>query len=241
MKEDKIIFLTGCIDPQGMTFTLLGNPQVRRDQYIKAINFYIKATDHKILFVENSNNDISSFFENEIESGRIEIITFNGNNYDRQLGKGYGEMEIIEYAFQNSNSIKKADFIFKITGRLIVSNIRSIISQADNGKDNQVLVNLQRSLSFSDSRCWGASKDFFINYIIPYKSTLNDSLNIYFEHLLCKAVHRAIIDDYNFSFLENLPRYYGTSATLNEKYENSIFSWGPLFLKHRVRLNVMKK
>ncbi|RYZ23735.1 MAG: hypothetical protein EOO10_20840 [Chitinophagaceae bacterium] len=66
-----------------------------------------------MLFVENSGADVSPLFQEEINNGRLEVITFIGNNYDRKLGKGYGEIRIIEKALNDSCFLKNADFFNK--------------------------------------------------------------------------------------------------------------------------------
>lgn len=54
-----ILLLTACINPDGMPFTCLADVGVRKKQYIEALNFYLKNTTRKIVFVENSGTDIS--------------------------------------------------------------------------------------------------------------------------------------------------------------------------------------
>jgi len=239
--DNSIVLLTGCINPNGMSQTLLQDPKSRHNQYVKTLDYYLLKTDKKILFIENSNIDLSSEFEGYIKAGRIEILTFDGNSYDKKLGKGYGEMLIIEYAVNNSKFFNESDFIIKITGRLQILNIRSILKQFDNVSPKSIIVNLQKTLTYADSRCWAGSKSFFINYLLKYKNIVNDSDNIHFENALTKAVHLAIIHDYKFSFLNTLPRYSGISGTKNEKYNNSLMYWLPLYIKHVIRLNVTKK
>ena len=58
-----ILLLTACINPDGMPFTCLADVGVRKKQYIEALNFYLKNTTRKIVFVENSGTDISSSFK----------------------------------------------------------------------------------------------------------------------------------------------------------------------------------
>ncbi|MGI4021469.1 MAG: hypothetical protein ACRYFA_08170 [Janthinobacterium lividum] len=225
-----------------MSLTLLQNPQLRYKQYVDAINFYLAETNKKILFVENSGIDLSSNFIDYIKDGRLEILAFNGNDYDRKLGKGYGEMLIIEYATKNSMFFMNSDFVIKITGRLKILNIKAILKQWDNIiPTTSIFVNLQKSLAYADSRCWAASKDFYVDFLLKYKSSVDDSINFHFENALTKATHLAISKDYKFSFLNTLPRYSGISGTKNEKYENSFIYWFPLYIKHKVRLNVTKK
>ena len=119
-----ILLLTACINPDGMPFTCLADVGVRKKQYIEALNFYLKNTTRKIVFVENSGTDISSSFKDF--QHRIEFLCFDGNLcFDKRKGKGYGEALILEYAMAKSEFITDDVLIFKLTGRLQLINLKS--------------------------------------------------------------------------------------------------------------------
>ena len=100
--DDVVLLLTACINPNGMLYTTIQDTELRKKHYIESLFFYLTKTQYKIVFVENSNTDISSLYQKEISEGRLECITFDGNNYDRSLGKGYGEALILDYACMHS-------------------------------------------------------------------------------------------------------------------------------------------
>jgi len=228
MLNNPIIFLTGCIDPQNMSFTILKDIESRKQHYLDSIRYYLKRTDLPILFVENSGNDVSCFFSNEIESNRLEILTFHGNDYERDLGKGYGEMLILEHATLFSHLFKKASYIFKITGRYKVLNINSYIKYYYEKKESfDLLINFSPNLAFVDSRFWGASPCFFTDRLLKYKDIINDSKSVYFEHALSKAIHESIINGSKYSSLCNYPRYSGIYGTLGTSYDDSFLFWFP--------------
>lgn len=127
-KKNVLLFLTACVTPNGMTFTVLQNPRIRLEQYLKSVTYYLTVTDFDILLVENSGHDFIPYFEKYVKNKRIEILSFEGNDYDKCLGKGYGEGVIIKYAFNHSSFIKSHNYIVKITGRHIVTNIEQILS-----------------------------------------------------------------------------------------------------------------
>ena len=128
-----------------MSFTVLQDIDIRKNQYIDSIRFYLNSSDCPILFVENSGIYISSYFQNEISSKRLEILVFNGNDYDKTLGKGYGEMLIIQHAFEKSVFIKSANFIFKITGRYKIIN-HSSFEKYYKKKCPDLMINLNNFL-----------------------------------------------------------------------------------------------
>jgi hypothetical protein len=222
-----VILLTGCINPMGMSFTKLQNPDIRRVQYIDAIKFYLKTTDNVIVFVENSGNDISGEFD---QQDRLEIITFSGNNYDNVLGKGYGEMLILKYAFENSSFIKRNSSICKITGRYKVLNVNRIL-QSYSKSDCNVMVDLPKRMKYADSRIFIADKPFFINFLFKNLDLINDSEGVYFEHALNKAVLQSIIENYSYLPLKYRARIIGQSGSDNYDYDHSFSDWFP----HNIR------
>lgn len=98
--------MTACINPNKMAYTALQDWSVRRKQYCEALDYYLHATDYPIVFVENSGEDISPDYTEWIRKGRLEILTFEGNDFPRHLGKGYGEGIIVDYAISHSVSIR---------------------------------------------------------------------------------------------------------------------------------------
>lgn len=180
---DTVILLTGCINPNGMTFTHLTDANERQRQYIDAIHYYLKKTECKIIFCENSNTDINPFFENN--SDRLEMLTFKGNQ-DKKRGKGYGEAEIIEYAFKESDWLKEDKIIIKITGRLIVNNIKHIVKSLKSKKEFITCI-FHSDLKFADSRIICATSSFYKEFYNK-KNMINDSCGVFFEHILSSTV-----------------------------------------------------
>jgi hypothetical protein len=214
-----ILLLTGCINPDGMTLTSLNNPEERKEQYKNAIRYYIAKTSFPIVFVENSGTDISVLFKDAILSGRMEYLTFFGNQ-NKNRGKGYGECEIIQYALNHSNIIKTTNDkrIVKITGRLIIKNLNIIIwtHQLLSTKSTTICA-INSKLSFPDSRFIIASESFYRDFI-KRKNTINDSKGVYFEHVLLQT----IIEEkkYSFSPFYIMPIIDGISGSTGQKYEN---------------------
>lgn len=121
--NEQVILLTACINPNGMAYTVLQDSDERLRQYRVALDWYLQHVKNKIVFVENTGYDISHFYEESIATGKLEVLTFQGNNFDKSKGKGYGEALIIEHALQHSKFLKNYVNIIKITGRLICENV----------------------------------------------------------------------------------------------------------------------
>jgi hypothetical protein len=208
--------------------TQLQDIQIRKQQYLDSIKFYLDKTKLPVLFVENSGNDLSDSFATEIKSKRLEILTFGGNGFNKSLGKGYGEMLILEHAILFSKLFAKADFVFKITGRYKVLNVKSFINYFSQNQDIDLMINFKPDLSFADSRFWGANCLFFKDILLNYKAYVNDTNSIYFEHALAKAVHDAVNKDFKYSRLYHYPRFSGFRGTDNSKINDT---WGYWILK----------
>lgn len=235
----QIIFLTGCIDPKGMSYTALNNPNVRRRQYVEAITWYLQSTDFPILFVENSGTDISTEFTPYIENGRLEVITYDGNNYDRSLGKGYGEAQIMKYGFGHSRFLQQDDtLVIKITGRFICKNINEIVRKYHS--KNTVYANISKD-------DWGgniASSGFVIapyrfwnEYFLPRREELNDSKRFHFEHLLYESVCKCTKDGMRHREFWKIPQMEGVSGTsgqLSISSNKRDFKSKLLFFLHRL-------
>lgn len=237
-----IILLTGCINPKGMIMTALTNHKEREIQYIKAIEFYLTSTNYPIVFTENSGTDISSHFLDAIKSRRLECLTFQGN-LDKKRGKGYGECEIIEYALQKSQLIRFSHDkrIAKITGRLIVRNISTIIRLHYLLLPKQATICAYNSdLSFPDSRFIIATVDFYRTFL-RRKESINDTIGYYFEHALSDTIKKETRHFYYPFFL--MPRIEGISGSTGKNYSiipNSfafIIKYAKYAIKLKIRFN----
>ena len=105
----------------------------RRDVYIRTIKKWLYYTNIKIIVVENSNYHFNELeYEKDIFKDRFEIISFNENNVFPVIAsdktKGTHELYSIRYANNNSDLIKKSDFIIKITGRYFIPYLENFIS-----------------------------------------------------------------------------------------------------------------
>lgn len=232
-----LILLTGCINPMGMSFTKLQNPEVRRKQYIEAIKFYLTTTNNNIVFVENSGIDISGEFK-ELDT-RLEIHTFSNNDYNKNLGKGYGEMIILDYAFKNSTLLQSASSICKITGRYKILNIVGIL-QSYHDANCEIMADLPKRLTYGDSRIFIAEKAFFLNFLLPSVDLVDDSKGIYFEHVLCRCVLYALMEKYSYLPLKYKPRIVGQSGTDATNYDHSYWNWRWKNVKKIVMFHLFK-
>ena len=185
----RILFLTACVNPNGMAYTALSNTNIRLEQYQNALKWYLDNTSFPILIVENTGYDFSCDFKHHVESGRLMCLTFAGNDFDRSLGKGYGEAKIMEYGFSHASDFLKDKTIVKLTGRLTCANINEIMATAN--KELTVyadICNDDWGGIISSSTLVVAPTAFWTDYFLKGAEKLNDSKRYHFEHLLWDSI-----------------------------------------------------
>ena len=216
-----IILLTSCVNPNGMPFTALSDINVRKQQYLDALRFYVNNTPLPIVYVDNSNVDIKEYnVISNIVDDRLEILSFDGN-HDKEHGKGYGELEIIDYAIKHSNIINsnKNVSIIKITGRLVIVNIMTILNQLKYNilpSSNSLICSMNSDFAMADSRLLIAPLNFY-KRLIENRMAINDSEGVYLEHVLCSLIKKQNLYAFHTFFSE--PQYQGVSGSTNITYE----------------------
>lgn len=146
MTYSNILLLTATITPpENAPLLKRSNPDIRLHDYEKALEFYLKLLDQsidRIVFVENSNSDISSLKNIVCQhnaSNQVEFIVFGGLDYPPIFDRAYGEFKLIQYAMDHSrtlNNISNTEMIiWKATGRYIIRNLNKIISRKPSNFD----------------------------------------------------------------------------------------------------------
>ena len=219
MNDKTVILLTACISPGGMAYTALQDSNERKRLYVDATKFYIDSINYPIVFCNNSGENLSVDFPDCRE--RVEFLSFFGNDYDKQLGKGYGEYKIIEYALHNRKHLQDASRIIKITGRLKIFDLETQIRVASICyffDSSYILVaDFSQKERFARSECIIAKKDFFEKYFLV-ANNINDSQNYYFEHLLFDVAVTSPYEPKRFCLLLGIE---GVSGSTEMQYSQS--------------------
>lgn len=141
MKQN-IILLTSTIQPKpNQPDLLLVDPQIRLQDYTRALKFYSEQLKNgvvqKIVFVDNSSYDLAEL-QKQFGHPDIEFISFYGLDYDESYHRGYGEFQLIDYAFLNSQVLSHLDdesVVWKISGRYIVKNLACVVNASPKSFD----------------------------------------------------------------------------------------------------------
>lgn len=216
------VLLTACVCPNGMSYTVLQDSNVRAKQYKKALDYYIKDTEIPIVFCENTNYDFSSDYLQYIQSGRLEYITFDGNNYDKLRGKGYGEAKIMEYAVENSAIIRNSKYVIKITGRLIITDIKRIVSSPLLCLNNLFRSNIKER--FISTYIFIARPMLLRKFVNKYKELIweDSPTNDLIEHHWYRALTQdPELNGTTYLPFFSIPEVVGISGTTGERYSMS--------------------
>lgn len=132
-----ILLLTATITPPaGARDLSRADPSQRLDDYVRALGVYAGlAADgvvDRIVFAENSESDLDPLRECVRDRGvedRVEFHSEYGLDYPPEYGRGYGEFRLVDRAMGSPamHGVEPDDRIWKVTGRYVFRNIRSLI------------------------------------------------------------------------------------------------------------------
>jgi len=227
MSDSVCLILTCTINVNNITHMERSNTSLRYEDYKIAFLKWLKNPKvKKIIFVENSNYDLLEFkqmasaFQAEKS---IEFISYDGQNFPRELGKGHGEAQALEHLVKESSLFLINEKFIKVNGRYYVPNISNFIDFFSES-DAHVMANLSQNLTWSDSRLFGATGKFISEYLIPETRKTNDSIGLYFEHLLASAIHKAIADSLKWVLPPCLLYIDGISGTSGKHYKQNFLT-----------------
>jgi len=216
-----LLLLTATVNPDGMPFTRRTSPRKRLRDYRRALRQWsAEPAFDSIIFCENSGYDVSRL--NAHRNGRVPVsfFSFRGNDYPRHLGKGFGEMNILNHALQAAG-VDDEDLVLKVTGRYYAPNIAEVMEFIRQHQDCDVFCNLDAGGAFVHSGVFAATARFIREYLLPMQVEINDSNGLFFEHALLRAVQHAGIDGLRWEQFPNAPRIEGISGSTNRRYNPS--------------------
>lgn len=233
------VLLTACFSPNAV-FVARDDPKQRELDYVAALRRWLResAAEH-LVFCENSGADLAALKQVVSDYGGsacVELISSQSPNFDPELGKGWGEIDIIRNAIEQSPRLRSCDFILKVTGRLFPARANYVLETINGSTGIDVYCDLSKMLTYADSRIFAASPAFFTGYLIPRQLEINDSKGLYFEHVLARAIHHSMSRGLIWHLLPCEPRLEGISGTFNSRLDS-----GPLKSGLRACLREIKK
>ena len=148
--------------PEGARRLQRSDPNLRRQDYCEALEWYLRADPRvvsRIVFVENSNSDLSIFHELAGRLGKgkdVEIVSVYGMDHDPSFTRGYGEFKLLDRALQASrilSALGDADVFWKVTGRYRVRNLEALFSNAP--AEFELYADVRPIRQYFDTRVFG--------------------------------------------------------------------------------------
>lgn len=222
-KKEFAIVLTATINvPKNVPFLVLKDSEIRKKQYIDNIVFLLKNVNcERIIFCDNSDSQCpDNLLDLAIKvKKKFEWLTFESNSkLISAYGKGFGEAEILNYVINNSKLLKEVNFFIKITGRLIVRNINSIIRTIDNESNWFLTYGDNDILKKVDTRLYGVRIEDFKNILMdPYKGS-NRPYESSIELVYADAINASAFDIKSFRVM---PNFIGISGGYGARFYTS--------------------
>jgi hypothetical protein len=235
------LVLHATVDVRGVVFVKRVDPRERFEDYRQALGQWVKRDDFdKLIFVENSGYDISELREivdqSPLSKDSVEFLSFDGQDFSRELGKGYGETLNFQHVLDNSKILSEDDRLVRSNGRYYVENMHVFFEALQ--PPTEMLTELRQFLSYADVTILGGTVEFFRRYICPYGREVNDSKGYYMEHAYARAVHRALADGLVWRPFPEPPSVVGYSGTENVLKKDNVLARTGRKLRHKLRLSV---
>lgn len=161
------------------------------------------------------------------------MLSFVASSQGSERGKGYKEMEILEYIYEHSRFCKEADLLVKITGRLVLLNIVSLVKRLDGQKHEFISAYLYGRRYFSDSRFIFFSPSFF-PLLLAQKENIKDWRHN-FEYSTFAAVMQAQERGFRFVYPSLPERVHGVGGGFGVTYDISDWQYFKLNVKHQLK------
>ena len=221
-----VLIITSTVNVNS-NLTVLVNPKIRLEQYVESILFYLNSKKiDKIIICDNSLFDYSNvevICKLAVKNNKIiEFLNFKGSTIKiQELGKGYGEGEIMSFIFINSKLIKQEEFSFlKVTGRLKLLNIDSILEfcKPNINYFQPTSLNPFIKSNKTDTRFYQCTKLVFNEFFEDSYQNVNDVEGVYLEHIY---YNKLIDEKIRFENFKILPYFIGVSGSTGESYKIS--------------------
>lgn len=206
----------------------------RENDYFLAAKFYL-SKGYRVIFCENSNTNSEKILRLQTSDDRLEYLTFQTELSIK--GKSWGEIEIFNYALENSLFLKEIDYIIKITGRYIIKNIDDIVNPT-NFVEKPLYINPTRNFRWADSRLMIMKKSYYYNYFIKTVDLhLNEKNKVYMENAFIRSLFLFLYDGGELVLWPTYPCYEAFDGTHNERVTFGFFkSW-----KYKIYYKIKKR
>ncbi|MCB8910105.1 hypothetical protein KUG88_08170 [Rhodococcus rhodochrous] len=216
--------LTASIEPGEVENLRRVNWQLRRSDYCAALEFYCKLTDPEkfsILVVENTGAGVADLEQLASSNGhRLSVISYKENQSVSRKGKGNGEAlmfnRIADWLSQSKSS-EEFESIIKITGRLEVRNLVSIVSGMPKNT-SFFAARIYSDLTYIDTKFFISDPLTWTRYLTNLEPLVRESEGRYLEHACALSAARMRYDGVAWVPFRIMPSISGVSGSTGQKY-----------------------
>ena len=223
MRSDICLLLTSTIEVASKGFVKRHDTRERLDDYKGALVKWLTRQDvlSNIVFADNSGfplDELEAICDKHNHRGKqVEFLSFQTEGYPAGQGRSFGEIDTIKNALVRSCLLGNTKYFAKVTGRLYIPNISSIIARIPQEFD--VIARFSNNLAYTDTTLILFRTDFFAQRILPFaRRSVDDENREYIERVFMKAILRCIADDYRWFPFPYEPVIDGMSGTKDKPY-----------------------
>ena len=233
------LLLTATINPGTFVPSLKRlDSALRETDYLEAVQSWTQY-NIPIVFCENSNTRSQLILQALRDSGvKFEYLCFQSTKSN--LGKGNGEFEIFEYAFENSEIIKECMTVVKVTGRYGVKNFTPLFDHFIT-EQSFLYLDLKHNLSWADSRFFCFQKEFWTRYLKNNGVFIDENNNVHFETVLAKSALLAVADGKKRDSPKSIPWISGVYGTDNKPYKNNYATYVIKNIIYQLKLQLVNR
>lgn len=234
--------ITGCVSPEkDVPFLAVRSEEERLREYISCMIWAIQKTSvDKIIYVDTNGFDLSKVEElrNILQQTKktIEFLSFKANSkMVEEKGKGYGEGQALEYVLRESKVIEtEKDVLLKLTGRLMIGNIESIITKMNIStlRENNIVINLNYPASdMYDTRFYAVRWNTYALYLKKAYCEVDDRNWVCLEHVFFNKIKKNRLKAI---CTKEYPQFIGRSGSTGKMYMPSAHGTLNIMCKLRI-------
>ena len=223
-----VVLLTATIFCADTPFVERKDPALREADYKWAIQGWMAVEGYDtFVFCENSGAPLGALEDYAAQFNRhdhrLVFLSCDRNSRSSALGKGFGEMEILRHAIDNTPDLAGDQLVVKVTGRYRSLSAEWLLRGLSK-MQSDIVCDVRGQLTRGDSRLFAITSKCAREQLLSRQPSINDAQGRYLEHVLGDAVHSTILSGGRWSPLPCAPLLYGISGTAGSRFGMSPFS-----------------
>jgi hypothetical protein len=216
------LVITTAVSPRNVPYLSMTNSNERILKYQDGIDIWLKKIpDLRIVLCDGTGFDWSPIVQHKYKLAHIECLShFNDIDGVQQYGKGFGEVQSLNYAVDNSRLISESKQFMKITGKYWINNIDKFAKNDlfSEFKCKSIFKISRWSVLYVNSAFFSCSVHAYKKYFYESYKLINDHTGKDLEHVLGDVIVNNDIKNYQF---RTSPAICGWTGTGNHAIDLS--------------------